>query len=220
MTIFGEIRRKNIIKYNILTLFKKMRTICLFCGSNLGTDSIYKESAKELGKVLVFNNFNLVYGGANVGLMRVVAEEMLNHNKKVTGVITEFLAKKHLTQSGITELITVKTMHQRKAKMAELADAFIVLPGGYGTLEELFEILTGGQLSFHNKPVAIINVNGYYDFLQKQLERMVNEKMLLKPHAGIANFVKTPQQAVEIIKNYEYPVVNKWIDDIIDDNKD
>jgi len=196
-----------------------MKRVCLFCSSNLGADTVFRETAKELGKVLADNNIDLVYGGANVGLMKVVATEMLRHGRKVTGIITEFLAKKHLTQPNITELITVQTMHQRKAKMTELADGFIVLPGGYGTLEELFEILTGGQLSFHNKPVAIININGYYDFLQKQLERMVSEKMLLEPHAGIANFVKTPQQAVDILKKFEYPVIEKWIDDIIEDNK-
>ena len=196
-----------------------MKRVCLFCGSNLGNNNVYKNAAVELGKELAKNDFDLVFGGANVGLMRVVATEMLQNGRNVTGVITDFLAKKHLTHPDITELITVETMHQRKAKMTELADAFVVLPGGYGTLEELFEILTGGQLSFHNKPVAIINVNGYYDFLQKQIERMVSEKMLLEPHAGIANFVSTPQQAVDVLKKFEYPVVEKWIDDIIDENK-
>lgn len=195
-----------------------MKNICVYCSSNLGSNGIYLETAQHLGELLGKQGYNLVYGGANVGLMRATAEKVLENGGKVTGVITHFLAQKHLTQKNITKLITVETMQERKAKMAEIADAFIVLPGGFGTLEELFEILTAGQLGFHEKPVAIINTNGFYNFLQKQLEFMVNERMLLEPHAKIAQLVNTPEQAINALKNYKAPVVEKWIDDIRKEN--
>lgn len=195
-----------------------MKNICVYCSSNLGDNKIYVKIAQELGTLLGNNGFNLIYGGANVGLMRATAEKVLEHGGKVTGVITHFLAQKHLTQTNITELITVETMQERKAKMAELADAFVVLPGGFGTLEELFEILTAGQLGFHKKPVAIININGFYDLLQKQLDFMVQEKMLLEPHAKIAQFVNSPIEAIEALQAYEAPVIEKWIDDIRKEN--
>lgn len=195
-----------------------MKNICVYCSSNLGANGIYIEVAQKLGKLLGNSGYNLVYGGANVGLMRATAEKVLEHGGKVTGVITHFLAQKHLTQKNITELITVETMQERKAKMAEMADAFIVLPGGFGTLEELFEILTAGQLGFHDKPVAIINTNNFYDFLKQQLDMMVSERMLLEPHANIAQFVNTPKEAIDALKKYEAPVIEKWIDDIRKEN--
>lgn len=195
-----------------------MKRICVFCSSNLGANSEYSKAAKALGTELAKNNMELIYGGANVGLMKTVAEEVISNGGKVTGVITHFLAEKHLTQQNLTELIAVETMQERKAKMADLADAFIVLPGGFGTLEEIFEILTAAQLGFHKKPVAIINSNGYYDLLKQQLEHMVNEKMLLKPHAAIAQFVETPREAIEALRNYSAPIVEKWIDDIRREN--
>lgn len=195
-----------------------MKRICVFCGSNLGNHPDYITIARQLGDTLAKNDMELVYGGANVGLMRITAEAILQNGGKATGVITHFLAQKHLTFPGLTELILVDTMHERKAKMAELADGFIALPGGYGTLEELFEILTAAQLGFHHKPVAIINIHGYYDFMKLQLEKMVEEKLLLAPHAGMAHFVKTPGEALEIMRNYTAPVVGKWIDDIRREN--
>jgi len=195
-----------------------MKRICVFCSSNLGTKSEYSKIAKELGTVLAKNGLELIYGGANVGLMKVVAEEVLAQKGKVTGIITHFLAQKHLTQNNITELIAVNTMQERKAKMADLADAFIVLPGGFGTLEEIFEVLTAAQLGFHKKPVAIINICGYFDFLKMQLEHMVKEKMLLEPHASIVQFVATPEMAIEVLQNYTAPIIEKWIDDIRREN--
>ncbi|MDA3893457.1 MAG: TIGR00730 family Rossman fold protein [Salinivirgaceae bacterium] len=195
-----------------------MKQICVYCSSNLGANGQYIEVANRLGTLLAKQKLDLVYGGANVGLMRATAEKVLEYGGKVTGVITHFLAEKHLTQQNITQLITVETMQERKAKMAELADGFIVLPGGFGTLEELFEILTAGQLGFHSKPVAIINTNNYYSLLKQQLELMVQEKMLLEPHAHIAQFVETPEQAIEALYKYEAPVIEKWIDNIRKEN--
>lgn len=195
-----------------------MKNICVFCSSNLGSDSIYETTARKLGKLLAKNKHTLIYGGANVGLMRCTAEEVLKNKGQTIGVITHFLAQKHLTQEGLSDLILVDTMQERKAKMTELADGFMVLPGGFGTLEELFEVVTAAQLGFHNKPIAIINTNGYYDFLKKQLENMVKEKMLLQPHANMLLFVDTPEEAFQLMNNYTAPNLGKWVDDIRKDN--
>lgn len=195
-----------------------MKSICVFCSSNLGRNPEYLSVAKALGKLLAEKKITLVYGGANVGLMRGVAEAVINNGGKAIGVITHFLAKKHLTQQGLSELITVETMQERKTKMAELADGFIVLPGGFGTLEEIFEILTAAQLGFHQKPIAVINTEGYYDFLKVQLDHMVKEKMLLGPQAGIAQFTDSPEQALEAMYDYTAPVLEKWIDAIRKEN--
>ncbi len=195
-----------------------MQKVCVFCGSNLGNNDIYKQTAIELGSLLANKNIKLIYGGANVGLMRCTAEAVLKQNGTATGVITHFLAKKHLTQQGLTELITVDTMQQRKTKMAELADGFIALPGGFGTFEELFEVLTAAQLGFHNKPIAVINTNGFYDYLKIQLKKMVEEKMLLEPHANMVLFTDSPKEAIEAMEKYSAPVLEKWIDEIRKEN--
>jgi len=195
-----------------------MQSICVFCSSNLGSNKVYQNAATELGLLLAKEKIELIYGGANVGLMRCTAEAVIQESGKATGVITHFLAKKHLAQSGLKQLILVETMQERKAKMAELADGFIVLPGGFGTLEELFEVVTAAQLGFHSKPIAIINTNGFYDFLKIQLENMVKEKMLLEPHANMLLFTDSPEQAISAMRQYEAPVLGKWVDDIRKDN--
>lgn len=196
-----------------------MKSVCVFCGSNIGASEEYKKVAHQLGILLANNNIELIYGGANVGLMKATAQMVLDHGGKATGVITHFLAQKHLTQDNLYRLIKVETMHERKAKMTELADGFIAMPGGFGTLEELFEVLTSAQLGFHHKPIAILNINGFYDLLKAQLDKMVDEKMLLLPHAKMILFVETPEQALEAMRAYEAPVLGKWIDDIREQNK-
>jgi len=196
-----------------------MKSVCVFCGSNLGASEDYKKVANQLGVLLAKNNIELIYGGANVGLMKATAQMVIDHGGKATGVITHFLAQKHLTQENLDRLIKVDTMQQRKATMADLADGFIAMPGGFGTLEELFEVLTAAQLGFHHKPIAIINTNGFYDFLKVQLNKMVDEKMLLEPHAQMVLFADTPEQALEAMRAYEAPVIEKWIDDIRAQNK-
>lgn len=195
-----------------------MQRICVFCSSNLGNNESYKQVASELGTLLAKEKIELIYGGANVGLMRCAAEAVIEQKGEATGVITHFLAQKHLAQSGLKELIMVETMQERKAKMAELAEGFIVLPGGFGTLEELFEVLTAAQLGFHTKPIAIINTNGFYDYLKVQLENMVKEKMLLEPHANMLLFASSPKEAIDVMKKYKAPVLGKWVDDIRKDN--
>ena len=195
-----------------------MKTICVFCSSNLGTDAVYQQVAADLGATLAARGFNIVYGGANIGLMRCLAEAATAGGAKVTGVITEFLAGKHLTHSGLSELVVVKDMPERKAKMEQLSDGFIVLPGGFGTMDEMFEIMSGGQLGFHKKPLVVLNINGFYNHLKAQLDFMVSQKMLLAPHASMVQFADTPAEAIDKLFGYQAPVVGKWIDDIRRDN--
>lgn len=195
-----------------------MRNICVFCGSNLGVDSSYSDLAVKLGKKISKENANLIYGGANVGLMRIVAQEVMSNNGHVTGVITHFLSQKHLTLPNLSKLILVETMQERKAKMAELADAFIALPGGMGTLEELSEILTAAQLGFHSKPVGLLNINGYYNHLNKLLDNMVKEKFLLPQHRELVINSDNPDDLFEKMHKFEAPKVGKWIEKIISEN--
>ena len=196
-----------------------MKTVCVFCASNRGSNAEYERVAAEFGSLLATRGLNLVYGGANVGLMRSVAEAAMAGGSKVTGVITEFLVGKQLAQNGLTEMLTVSTMQERKATMERLSDGFVVLPGGFGTMDEMFEILSGGQLGFHKKPIVVLNINGFYNHLKAQLEFMVSEKMILPQHAAMVQFADKPAEAIEQLFNYSAPVVGKWIDDIRRDNE-
>ena len=195
-----------------------MKTVCVFCASNRGSNAEYERVAAEFGSMLAAHGLNLVYGGANVGLMRCVAEAAMAGGSKVTGIITEFLAGRHLAQSGLAEMLTVSTMQERKATMERLSDGFVVLPGGFGTMDEMFEIMSGGQLGFHKKPIVVLNINGFYNHLKAQLEFMVSEKMLLPQHAAMVQFADTPAETIDQLFDYSAPVVGKWIDDIRRDN--
>ena len=155
-----------------------MKNICVFCGSSLGNDTIFKQSAIELGTILAEQNFRLIYGGGNIGLMGAIADAVLEKGGEVTGVIPEFLMKREVGHSNLTELILTDSMHERKLKMAELADAFIAMPGGYGTLEELAEITTWVQLELMNKPIGVLNVNGFYDHLLAQINYMKSQNFI------------------------------------------
>jgi len=196
-----------------------MKNICVFCGSNLGKNGNYVKAAERLGEVLVQENLNLIYGGANVGLMRIIAKKVLEGNKHVTGVITHHLAQKHLTLPNLSELITVETMQQRKAKMAELADGFITLPGGIGSMEEIFEVLTAAQLGFHGKPIGLLNVDGYYDYLIKFMDHMIHEEFLIPAHGSLIIHDTDPKNLLEKMRKFEPPKVGKWIEKIIEKNK-
>lgn len=150
-----------------------MKSICIYCGSSFGNQPVYADAARVLAAEMVKHDIGLVYGGGKVGLMGVIADEILRLNGEATGVIPQALMDKEVGHTGLTQLHIVQNMHERKAKMAELADGFIAMPGGLGTLEELFEILTWAQLGFHQKPVGVLNVDGFYDglvdFLQTQV---------------------------------------------------
>lgn len=157
-----------------------MKSICVYCGANFNGDPVLRASVEKLAAVMAENNISLVYGGGSVGLMGVIADELLKRDGHVTGVIPQFLMDKEVGHKGITEMIVTNNMHERKQKMADLADGFVILPGGFGTLEEFFEVLTWLQLGLHNKAIGVLNVNGFYDHLFAQMEVMVEHK-LLKP---------------------------------------
>jgi len=159
-----------------------LRSLAVFCGSSTGVASIYQEAAREVGRLLGQRAIRLVYGGGHVGLMGVVADACLNIGGSVIGVIPQALADREVAHRGLTELRVVGSMHERKTVMAELSDAFLALPGGYGTWDELFEALTWSQLGIQNKVCALLNVNGYYDSLIAMMDRAVAEGFIRDPH--------------------------------------
>jgi uncharacterized protein (TIGR00730 family) len=159
-----------------------LRSIAVFCGSSFGVASAYREAAREVGRLLGQRAIRLVYGGGHVGLMGVVADACLNAGGRVIGVIPQALADKEVAHRGLTELRVVGSMHERKAVMAELSDAFLALPGGYGTWDELFEALTWSHLGIQNKVCGLLNVNGYYDSLIAMMDRAVAEGFIRDPH--------------------------------------
>ncbi len=150
-----------------------MNSICIFCGSSFGTNPVFKSTAEHIGKTFAEKNIALVYGGGNVGLMGVVSNSVMQNGGKVIGVIPNFMTEKELADYSITELIIVETMHERKKKMSDAADAFIAIAGGIGTLDELFEIFTWRQLHLHNKPIGLLNTEGYYNSMLDFLNTMV-----------------------------------------------
>lgn len=188
-----------------------MKKICVYCGSSPGSRAEYAEGAKALAQALVSNNLGLVYGGSNLGLMGVVAQEVLAQGGSAIGVIPESLVTKELAHPALTELIVTRNMHERKAMMAELSDGFIALPGGLGTFEELFEILTWAQLSFHHKPVGVLNVNGYYDGLLSFLDHAHNEAFIRPQHRSMLMASACPVKLLGAFRQYEAPAVVKWV---------
>ncbi|MCX2575033.1 LOG family protein [Pedobacter sandarakinus] len=156
----------------------KLKAVCVYCGSNFNGDEQLRKVIKQLADTLCSENINLVYGGGSVGVMGVLANNVLANNGTVTGVIPQFLMDKEVGHNGITEMIVTENMHQRKQKMADLCDGFIILPGGFGTLEEFFEVLTWLQLGLHHKPIGVLNVNGFYDSLFAQMDMMVQSRFL------------------------------------------
>ncbi|WP_026730318.1 TIGR00730 family Rossman fold protein [Flavobacterium denitrificans] len=188
-----------------------MKNITVFCGSSFGTDEIFREQAQLLGKTLAKQNIGLVYGGANVGLMGVVADGALSENGTVIGVLPNFLRSKEIAHLGLTELIVVESMHERKTKMNDLCDGVIALPGGFGTLEELFEMLTWAQLGLHKKPIAILNINGFYDSLIELTETMVEKGLLKDVNQKMLLVSDNISDLLEKMKNYNPPTVGKWI---------
>ncbi|MFC0779108.1 TIGR00730 family Rossman fold protein [Flavobacterium sp. HJSW_4] len=189
-----------------------MKRITVFCASSYGTEKIYEEQAIALGKTLAEQNIELVYGGANVGLMGAVADGALNAGGKVIGVLPNFLRSKEIAHLGLTELILVESMHERKTKMNDLCDGVIALPGGFGTLEELFEMLTWAQLGLHKKPIAILNIDGYYDSLIELLQTMTEKGLLKEVNQKMLLVSDSIDDLLDQMKNYTAPTVGKWID--------
>ncbi len=187
-----------------------MKSICVYCGSSPGTKDVYLKSASELGKVLAAENIKLVYGGANIGLMGAVANAALDHGGEVIGVIPKALFHKEVAHEGLTQLEVVDDMHQRKARMAELAAGFITMPGGLGTLEELFEMLTWSQLGFHEKPIGLLNMDGYFDTLSRFLDQGVNQGFIKEIHQKLYQISESPTELVDWMRDYSSPIINKW----------
>ncbi|UWX58990.1 TIGR00730 family Rossman fold protein [Chryseobacterium oranimense] len=188
-----------------------MKNITVFCGSSFGSDEIYKEQATLLGKTLAKQNIRLIYGGADVGLMGAVADGTLNEGGKAIGVLPHFLQSKEIAHKNLTELILVETMHERKTKMNDLCDGVIVLPGGYGTLEEFFEMITWAQLGLHKKPIGILNIDGFYDDLIKLVQTMVDKGFLKQVNRDMLLISSSIDELLDKMRNYQAPSVGKWI---------
>jgi uncharacterized protein (TIGR00730 family) len=191
---------------------QEFRSICVFCGSNVGSRSEYTTAAEAVGRLLAERRIALVYGGGRVGLMGKLADAVLNAGGRVTGVIPEALMLKEIGHEGLTELKIVNSMHERKALMAELADGFVALPGGFGTLDEFCEILTWAQLGLHHKPCGLLNTNGYYDHFSHLLDHAVIEQFLRPLHRAMVICDDDPEDLLRRMVQYEAPVTGKWID--------
>lgn len=189
----------------------KIKRICVFSGSSPGRRSSYENAAKELGNELLKHNIELVYGGGNVGLMGVIADTVIASGGKVIGVIPEFLQKQEVSHVALTELHIVQSMHERKAMMSELSDAFIAMPGGIGTFEELLEVMTWQQLGVQAKPCALLNTDNYFDHLIALLEHAVAEEFLKSRHKKMLLVEKNSEHLVKLLFDYKYQHTDKWI---------
>jgi uncharacterized protein (TIGR00730 family) len=189
-----------------------MKRICVFCGSSFGNRPEYRQAATALGTLLAQRGLDLVYGGGNVGLMGAVADACMAAGGKVVGVIPQSLLDKEVGHHGLTELEVVDSMHTRKARMAELADGFIALPGGFGTFEELCEILTWAQLGFHAKPAALLDVAGYYAPLLQMFDQARDEGFVREVHRGLLLADTDPAALLDRMASYQAPAVVKWVE--------
>ena len=191
-----------------------MKKICIFCGSSMGFDPIYKEKAAELGRVLADHNCELLYGGGSVGLMKIVADVMMERHCKVTGTITQHLLDMRVGHPEIDELIVVETMAERKKILEDMADGFIALPGGIGTMDEFFEAYVLSQLRVFDKPVALYNVNGYYDGLVDFIGHMAKEGFMRKEHAENLIVSNDAKDLLAKMKQFQPADVTKWVVEI------
>ena len=178
-----------------------MKKICVYCGSKPGNNPAFMASAVSLGRTMTKRNIDLVYGGASIGLMGQIADSVLTGGGAVTGVIPEALFKHEVVHTGLTELISVNSMHQRKEKMADLSDGFIALPGGFGTLEELFEAITWSQLRIHTKPIGLLNIDGYYDQLDQFIGHCVSSGFIKPEHKALYAIHSDPDTLINLMDN-------------------
>ena len=188
-----------------------MTRICLFCGSNVGARAIYAQAAGDFGRAVARRGDALVYGGGSVGLMRIAAEAALAAGGEVIGIITQQLMAREFGHPGLTRLEVVATMHERKALMASLADAFVALPGGFGTFDELCEMATWDQLGIHRKPLVLVNIDGYFDGFLTQLERGVADGFLKPEHKTMLEVVTDVDSVFDAIAQWRGPPVAKWL---------
>ena len=188
-----------------------MKRVCVFCGSSVGNRSTYRDAAVAMGTVLAAKGIGLVYGGGNVGLMGVVADAVLAGGGDVIGVIPQSLADREVAHLGVTDLRVVDSMHTRKAMMADLADAFIAMPGGVGTFEEFFEAVTWTQLGVHRKPCGLLNAGGFYTPLEAFIDQAVTEGFIKPVHRSIVVCDDDPARLLDKLANVQLPNVPKWI---------
>lgn len=189
-----------------------IRSLCIFAGSNSGNDAIYKSAAEEIGALLAKEKITMVYGGSCLGLMGIMANTVLSKGGRVVGVIPKFLEVKEVSHRSLTELYVVNSMSERKQMMFDLSDAFMSLPGGYGTLDEMTEVLTWAQLGLHSKPSGLLNINGFYDALLQQLQKAEGLGFMRSQHLELLLSDKDPQALLTKFRHYKAPIVEKWID--------
>jgi uncharacterized protein (TIGR00730 family) len=188
-----------------------MKAVTVFCGSSFGNIEVFRNEAYLLGSKLANRKIDLIYGGAKVGLMGAVADGALENCGKVIGVLPNFLKGKEIAHEQLSELIAVETMHERKSKMNELCDGVITIPGGFGTVEEFFEMLTWAQLGLHKKPIAILNINGFFDALILFIQNMVDKGFLKETNQQMLIVSDNIDDLLDKMENYKAPVVEKWI---------
>ena len=191
-----------------------MKSIVVFCGSSSGNDPEFLLSAKQLGTTIAARKARLIYGGAKVGLMGCIADAVLAKGGEVIGILPRFLSIKEVAHEGLTQLLIVENMHERKTKMFELGDAFIAMPGGFGTLEELFEVVTWAQLGLHQKPIGVLNVNGFYDPLMAQLDHMVSKGLLKQSNRDLVMIDGTVYGLLAKMDAFLPAPEKKWITDL------
>lgn len=190
-----------------------MKSIAIFCGANFNGDPVLRESVELLAEVMADRDIALVFGGGKVGMMGLLADNMIERGGKAIGVIPQFLMDKEVGHTGLTELHIVETMHQRKQLMNDLCDGIIMLPGGFGTLEEFFEVLTWLQLGLHSKPIAILNVNGFYDLLLQQMDVMVEHKFLKPANRRLVITSGDPIELISLMENFNAKPDEVWFRD-------
>ena len=196
-----------------------MKKICIFCGSSMGFDPIYREKAAEMGRVLADNQYELLYGGGNVGLMNIIAEEMKQRHCRIVGTITQHLLDMRVGRPDIDELIVVDTMAERKKILEDMADAFIAMSGGVGTMDEFFEVMVLSQLRVFDKPVALFNVNGYYDDIVRFIQHATDEGFIHSEHANNIIVSDDPKTILEGIENFKPVELKKWVTEIKEQQK-
>jgi uncharacterized protein (TIGR00730 family) len=188
-----------------------MKAILIYCGANTGNKAVYRERAEELAEELVKRKIRLIYGGGSVGLMGVIADKFLEKGGEITGAIPAFLDNLEVGHKAVKDMQKVSSMHERKALMEKLCDGIITLPGGFGSMDEVFEILTWSQLGLHKKPIGLLNVNGYYNFLLKQLDVMIEEGFLKKENRGLLSVSEDIGELLEKMENYQPIHHDKWL---------
>jgi len=190
-----------------------MKSICVYCGANFNGDPVLRTAVENLAQTFVDHDIRLIYGGGSVGVMGIIADEVLKRDGLVTGVIPQFLLDLEVGHKEVTELIVTENMHQRKQKMADLADGFVILPGGFGTLEEFFEVLTWLQLGLHQKAIGVLNVGGFYDHLFAQMDVMVEHRLLKPNNRALVLDADDPVELIEKMLNFKAVPEAVWFKD-------